>query len=110
MWKCERKNIWGAAIARWIRLRLPSSRPGFESQSHHLCFFQFIKLKLCICHLNWNKVQIVYLSLELECEKNENKQKEAGLAHFYKMSILQLYLRRVVINNRKALQIGHREV
>ena len=56
------------------------------------------------------RVRIVYLSLELECDKNENKQKDAGLAHFYKMSILQLYLRRVVINNRKALQIGHREV
>ena len=32
---------WGAAIAQWIRLHLPSCRPGFESQAHHLCFFQF---------------------------------------------------------------------
>ena len=30
----------GAAIAQWISLRLPSYRPGFESQSHHLCFNQ----------------------------------------------------------------------
>ena len=30
----------GAAIAQWISLRLPSCRPGFESQSHHLCFYQ----------------------------------------------------------------------
>ena len=57
------KNVedWGAAIAQWIRLRLPSCRPGFESQAHHLCFFN------------------LYLSFELECEKNENKQKEAGI-------------------------------
>ena len=34
----------GAAIAQWIRLHLPSCRPGFESQAHYLCFFQF-KLK-----------------------------------------------------------------
>ena len=31
----------GAAVAQWIRSRLPSCRPGFESQAHHLCFFQF---------------------------------------------------------------------
>ena len=31
----------GAAVAQWIRLRLPSCRPGFDSQAHHLCFFQF---------------------------------------------------------------------
>ena len=28
----------GAAIAEWIRLRLPSCGPGFESQARHLCF------------------------------------------------------------------------
>ena len=44
----------GAAIAQWISLRLPSCCPGFESQAHHLCFFQFILFKLYICHLNWN--------------------------------------------------------
>ena len=54
----QMRKYRGAAIAQWIRLRLPSSRPGFESQAHHLCFFQ-----------------IIYLSFELECEKNENKQK-----------------------------------
>ena len=57
----------GAAIAQWIRLRLPSSHPGFESQAYHLCFFQ-----------------IIYLSFELGCEKNENKQKEAGIGPFKK--------------------------
>ena len=29
MWFC------GAAIAQWISLRLPSCRPGFESQAHY---------------------------------------------------------------------------
>ena len=62
---------WGAAIAQWIRLRLPSCRPGFESQAHHLCFFSIYI------------VQIVYLSFELECEKNENKRKEAGIGPFF---------------------------
>ena len=37
---------WGAAIAQWIRLHLPSCCPGFESQAHHLCFHKFVK-KLC---------------------------------------------------------------
>ena len=32
-------DFWGAAIAQWIRLRLPSYRPGFESQANHLRFF-----------------------------------------------------------------------
>ena len=45
-----------AAIAPWFRLRLPSCGPRFESQAHHLCFFQ----------------------------KNENKQKEAGIGPFKK--------------------------
>ena len=36
-----------ATIAQWICLHLPSSRPGFESQAHHLRFFQFSKL-ICV--------------------------------------------------------------
>ena len=28
-------------LAQWIRLRLPTCRPGFESQAHHLHFFLF---------------------------------------------------------------------
>ena len=35
---------WGAAIAQWIHLQLPSCHPGLESQAHHLRFHQFIKL------------------------------------------------------------------
>ena len=29
---------WGASIAQWIRERLPSYHPGFESQPHLLHF------------------------------------------------------------------------
>ena len=55
-----------AAIAPWFRLRLPSCGPGFESQAHHLRFFQFGLLKLL-----------------LELEKNENKRKEAGIGPYF---------------------------
>ena len=54
-----------AAIAPWFRLRLPSCSPGFESQAHHLRFFQFVLLKLYR-------------------ENNKNKQKEAGIGPFFK--------------------------
>ena len=47
--------------------RLPSCDPMFESQAHHLSFFQFGLLKLY-----W--------------ENNENKQKEAGIGPFLKNS------------------------
>ena len=57
--------LWAAAIAPWFSLRLPSYGPGFESQAHHLCFFQFILLKL----------EMVLL---LECGENENKQKSTS--------------------------------
>ena len=33
------KKIGGAAITQWIRLRLPSCHPGYDSQAHHLCFY-----------------------------------------------------------------------
>ena len=56
--------IVSAAVAQWIHLRLPSCRPGFESQAHHLCFYQFkFEFKTVTC---WN---------------DENKQKKRpGLA------------------------------
>ena len=39
-------SIWlrydgGAAVVQWIRSRIPSCRPGFDSQAHLLHFFQF---------------------------------------------------------------------
>ena len=54
-----------AAIAPWFCLRLPSCGPGFESQAHHLRFFQFVLMKLYR-------------------DNNENKQKEIGIGPFLK--------------------------
>ena len=65
------KSIWGAAIAQWIRLRLPSCHPGFESQAHHLHFFHLYYL-CYICHLKRMKIN----------------KKRPGLAHFYKGSVV----------------------
>ena len=42
----KRLSVLVAAIALWFRLCLPSCGPGFESQAHHLRFFQFVLLKL----------------------------------------------------------------
>ena len=72
------KSIWGAAIAQWIRLRLPSCHPGFESQAHHLGFY-FIYSQICL-----------YLSLY--CEKNDNKQKVAGFGPFFKKNTKRVSL------------------
>ena len=56
----------GAAIAQWICLRLPSCRPGFESQVHHLHFFHL--MYLCyICHVKRTKIN----------------KKRPGLARFF---------------------------
>ena len=49
----------GAAIAQWIRLRLPSCRPGFESQAHHLNFYhgrlRCIYSQICAIFVMWNE-------------------------------------------------------
>ena len=60
------EKVGGTAIAQWIRLHLPSCCPGFESQAHHLRFY--------------NK-----FVLHLSREKNENKQKEARFGPFFKI-------------------------
>ena len=39
-------TLWVAAIAPCFHLRQPSCGPWFESQAHHLRFFQFVLLKL----------------------------------------------------------------
>ena len=52
-----------AAIVQWIRLPLPSCRPGFESQAHHLRFHRFIEL----CNV----------------EKTKINKKEAGIGPFF---------------------------
>ena len=55
---------WAAAIAQWFHLCLQSCDPRFETQTHHLRFFQFVLLKLYQ-------------------EKNENKQKVPEIRPFY---------------------------
>ena len=65
----QTKIFKGAAIAQWIRLRLQSCLLRFESQAHHLHFYQFI---FELCHR----------------ENDENKQKEAELAHFFKKNTI----------------------
>ena len=57
----------GAAIAQWIRLRLPSCHPGFESQVHHFHFF-YLEFLCRNCHV----------------KRTKNKQKEAGFGPFFK--------------------------
>ena len=56
--------VRGAAIAHWIRLHLPSCRPG-SSPKHAIYDFSF-------------KVFVLYLSFE----KNKINKKRPGLAHF----------------------------
>ena len=81
------KNRWGAP--KRICLRLPLCSPRFESQTHHLCFFQFIQFKLYICHLKGTKTNkkrpgLAYLKnknrLPLCTYLNDQKQKTDGNA------------------------------
>ena len=51
--------------AQWIRLRLPSCHPRFESKAKQSTLSSF------------NFKCVLYLS----CEKNKNKQKRSGLTH-----------------------------
>ena len=55
-----------AAIAQWICLHLPSCRPEFESQAHHLCFYLWY-----ICHVKRTKIN----------------KKRPGLAHLKKQLV-----------------------
>ena len=45
-WATNTALLWTASLAPWFRQCLHFCCPGFESQAHHLCFFQFILLKL----------------------------------------------------------------
>ena len=69
-------NIWVAAIALWLRLRLPFCGRGFETQAHHLCFF----------NLYWN------------CNEKRTKinKKRLGLAHFYKKNIWSMHAFQII--------------
>ena len=44
---------WGAAIAQWICMSLPSCHPGFESLAHHLCFISYSLI--CALFLMWKE-------------------------------------------------------
>ena len=57
-------NNHTSTIAQWIRLRLPSCNPGFESQAHHLRYYQFI---IVLCNV----------------EKTKINKKVAGIGPFY---------------------------
>ena len=39
----------GAAVAQWIRQRLPSCGPGFKSQAHHPHCYSQILYSICHC-------------------------------------------------------------
>ena len=57
-------------LAQWIRLHLPSCSPGFESQAHHLSFYQLV--------------------FELShAEKTKLNKKRQGLAHLKNHQMLR---------------------
>ena len=64
----NKNKQWGAAIPQWIRQRLPSCCPRFESLAYHQCFYQF---KFDLCH----------------AEKTNINKKRPGLAHLKKTII-----------------------
>ena len=56
------KHIWNAsAIAQWIRLRLPSSGPGLDSQAHHLSFDSQILYYICHCIEKRTKMGLAHI-------------------------------------------------
>ena len=56
------KKEQGATIAQWIRLLLPSCRPGFESLVHHQSFYQFI---FDLCYVEKTKIRKVISNLDV---------------------------------------------
>ena len=42
---------FGAFIAQWIRLRLPSCHPRFESQAYSVHFYHFLIVACGLCSL-----------------------------------------------------------
>ena len=66
---------------QWCRYSsVDSSAPSIMLPRVQVPSTPSLLLSVCI-------VQIVYLSFELECDKNQSKQKEAGIAHFKKLRI-----------------------
>ena len=62
-------------MAQWIRLLLPSCRPGFESQAHHLNFYK--------CNVVKTKIN----------------EKEAGIGPFFKKGGLQYQILHFLLSN-----------
>ena len=63
----EHRIVRGAASAQWIRLRLPSFCPRFESQAYHPRIYQFI-FELCSVEkmkINKKRPGLVHLKKEL---------------------------------------------
>ena len=74
----------GAAGAQWIRLRLPSCHPGFESQAHHLCFYQY------------------KFEFKLEnVEKTKINEKEAGIGPFFLKKYMTVVVQYLVNNGNQ---------
>ena len=60
-WEFDTKNrcfSWGAAITQWIRLRLPSCHPGFDSQADHLNFYHLLPNLCTICPCSVKRTKI----------------------------------------------------
>ena len=51
--KYKKEVSRGVAITQWIPTCLPFCHPGFESQAHHQCFYQFI---FDLCHAEKTKI------------------------------------------------------
>ena len=82
--------IRGAAIAQWIRLRLPFCCPGFNSQAHHQCLHQIIFELWCV-------------------EKTRINKKRPGLADFLKRIVRYSSLVSFWKKDEKLLKLNGKE-
>ena len=77
------------AIAQWIRLRLPSCHPRFDSQACHLRFFHLVKFGL-------------YLFMRCAKRTKINK-KEAGFGPFLKIQYNNIKGLTLISVNKRAI-------
>ena len=70
--------LLGAAIDQWIRMRLTTCHPGFESQAHHLRIYHF---KSNVCYI-----------CRCIAKRTKNKEKETGFGPNFRnfMAIIAL--------------------
>ena len=83
------------AIAQWIRLRLPSCHPRFDSQACHLRFFHLVKFGL-------------YLFMRCAKRTKINK-KEAGFGPFFLKKLLCSVIKRKA-GNALILNTAYRDL